>query len=143
MVSVTRVYAIKLKRRTASIVFACLIIDAGASRAGYVCIQSEREEHDKHTDNDSTITSPIGIRNWQEHPFPDSYLGIKDWRLGQFLGFWTVIMQASFSFSGSEAPGIVRSSSGTIHLLSELMSRRLCRLLERSSTRHGCERLSL
>ncbi|RPD71597.1 hypothetical protein L226DRAFT_537868 [Lentinus tigrinus ALCF2SS1-7] len=47
---------------------------------------------------------PIGFKYWK-HPFPDSYLGIGGAK-GQFLGFWAVIMQASFSFFGSEVPGI-------------------------------------
>lgn len=48
----------------------------------------------------------IGFRTWKEQPFAHSYLGI-DGPKGQFLGFWAVLMQASFSFFGSEVPGIV------------------------------------
>ncbi|KAI0687059.1 amino acid permease-domain-containing protein [Earliella scabrosa] len=48
---------------------------------------------------------PLGFKYWIQHPFPDSYLGISGSK-GQFLGFWAVIMQASFSFFGSEAAGI-------------------------------------
>ncbi|KAM5541191.1 hypothetical protein V8D89_005120 [Ganoderma adspersum] len=47
----------------------------------------------------------IGFRNWKAQPFADTYLGIGGAK-GQFLGFWAVIMQASFSFFGSEVPGI-------------------------------------
>ncbi|KAI1789950.1 amino acid permease-domain-containing protein [Ganoderma leucocontextum] len=47
----------------------------------------------------------IGFRNWKNQPFADTYLGIGGPK-GQFLGFWAVIMQASFSFFGSEVPGI-------------------------------------
>ena len=50
-------------------------------------------------------SSPIGFKHWK-HPFPETYLGISGAK-GQFLGFWAVIMQASFSFFGSEVPGIV------------------------------------
>ena len=55
----------------------------------------------------------IGFKNWSQ-PFSDSYLGIQG-RKGQFLGFWTVVMQAFFSFSGSEIAGIV--SSGFMFVL--------------------------
>ncbi|CDO72292.1 hypothetical protein BN946_scf184970.g144 [Trametes cinnabarina] len=48
---------------------------------------------------------PIGFKYWKEQPFSPQYLGI-DGAKGQFLGFWAVIMQASFSFFGSEVPGI-------------------------------------
>ncbi|TBU42272.1 amino acid transporter [Dichomitus squalens] len=47
----------------------------------------------------------LGFRYWKERPFPDNYLGTTG-TSGHFLGFWAVIMQASFSFSGSEVPGI-------------------------------------
>ncbi|THG96082.1 hypothetical protein EW026_g5681 [Hermanssonia centrifuga] len=47
----------------------------------------------------------IGFKNWKEQPFASNYLGI-DGSLGRFLGFWAVLMQASFSFFGSEVPGI-------------------------------------
>lgn len=47
----------------------------------------------------------VGFKNWKT-PFAESYLGI-DGSLGKFLGFWAVLMQASFSFFGSEVPGIV------------------------------------
>ncbi|EJF55433.1 hypothetical protein DICSQDRAFT_130608 [Dichomitus squalens LYAD-421 SS1] len=47
----------------------------------------------------------LGFRYWKERPFPDKYLGTTG-TSGHFLGFWAVIMQASFSFSGSEFPGI-------------------------------------
>ncbi|GJE92572.1 amino acid permease-domain-containing protein [Phanerochaete sordida] len=40
-----------------------------------------------------------------KHPFADSYLGITG-AAGRFLGFWAVLLQASFSFFGSEVPGI-------------------------------------
>lgn len=41
-------------------------------------------------------------------PF-NSYLDIKGVK-GNFLGFWAVLMQASFSFFGSECAGIVSPS---------------------------------
>ncbi|GJE92577.1 amino acid permease-domain-containing protein [Phanerochaete sordida] len=41
---------------------------------------------------------------WKE-PFAESYLGITG-SFGRFLGFWAVLMQAAFSFFGSEVPGI-------------------------------------
>lgn len=49
----------------------------------------------------------IGFRFWKEQPFAYSYLDITGAK-GRFLGFWAVLMQASFSFFGSEVPGIVR-----------------------------------
>ncbi|KAM5541193.1 hypothetical protein V8D89_005122 [Ganoderma adspersum] len=47
----------------------------------------------------------IGFRNWKNQPFAESYLGIEGAK-GRFLGFYAVIMQAAFSFFGSEVPGI-------------------------------------
>ncbi|KAI0350171.1 hypothetical protein OH77DRAFT_1431318 [Trametes cingulata] len=47
----------------------------------------------------------LGFKYWKEQPFAPSYLGI-DGPKGRFLGFWAVIMQAAFSFFGSEVPGI-------------------------------------
>ncbi|KAI0738821.1 amino acid permease-domain-containing protein [Daedaleopsis nitida] len=64
------------------IILFSLLIDLGASHQG-----------------------PIGLKNWIAKPFPDDYLGIGGSK-GHFLGFWAVIMQASFSFFGSEVPGI-------------------------------------
>ncbi|OBZ71741.1 Lysine-specific permease [Grifola frondosa] len=46
----------------------------------------------------------IGFKNWSQ-PFAASYLGITGMK-GRFLGFWAVLMQAAFSFFGSEVPGI-------------------------------------
>ncbi|KAL1946117.1 hypothetical protein VTO73DRAFT_15244 [Trametes versicolor] len=51
---------------------------------------------------------PIGFRYWVEQPFPPAYLGIKGAK-GHLLSFWAVIMQASFSFFGSDVPGIAAS----------------------------------
>ncbi|KAM5541210.1 hypothetical protein V8D89_005139 [Ganoderma adspersum] len=64
------------------IVLLGLLIDLGASHQG-----------------------PIGFRNWRDQPFAKNYLGITGAK-GRFLGFYAVIMQAAFSFSGSEVPGI-------------------------------------
>ncbi|KAK7682321.1 hypothetical protein QCA50_014525 [Cerrena zonata] len=69
------------------IIIVCLILDLGAGAEGFV-----------------------GFKNWKT-PFADSYLGI-DGSLGRFLGFWAVLMQASFSFFGSEVPGI---AAGEVH----------------------------
>jgi amino acid permease len=52
----------------------------------------------------SDIARYRGFQSW-EKPFADTYMGISGSK-GQFLGFWAVAMQASFSFSGSEVPGI-------------------------------------
>ncbi|KAH9849492.1 amino acid permease-domain-containing protein [Lenzites betulinus] len=65
-----------------SIILIGLLIDLGASKQG-----------------------TLGFRYWREQPFAPSYLGIVG-NKGRFLGFWAVIMQASFSFFGSEVPGI-------------------------------------
>ena len=65
----------------------------------------------------STADRPIGFRNWITKPFPDSYLGIGG-HAGHFLGFWAVIMQASFSFFGSEVPGIVCHALSVLPCLS-------------------------
>ncbi|KAM5541211.1 hypothetical protein V8D89_005140 [Ganoderma adspersum] len=64
------------------IVLLGLLIDLGASRQG-----------------------TIGFRNWKNQPFAENYLGIEGAK-GRFLGFYAVIMQAAFSFFGSEVPGI-------------------------------------
>ncbi|RPD71596.1 hypothetical protein L226DRAFT_171196 [Lentinus tigrinus ALCF2SS1-7] len=64
------------------IILLSLLIDLGASEQG-----------------------PIGFRNWINMPFAEEYLGISGVK-GRFLGFWAVIMQASFSFFGSDVPGI-------------------------------------
>ena len=48
---------------------------------------------------------PIGFHTWRQ-PFNPDYLGIGG-HAGSFLGFLAVLMQASFSFFGSEVPGIV------------------------------------
>ncbi|OCH92807.1 hypothetical protein OBBRIDRAFT_790817 [Obba rivulosa] len=45
----------------------------------------------------------LGFKNWTP-PFAN-YLGIEGAK-GYFLGFWAVMMQAGFSFFGSEVPGI-------------------------------------
>ncbi|KAI9068733.1 hypothetical protein FKP32DRAFT_1587420 [Trametes sanguinea] len=53
----------------------------------------------------ASTQGPIGFRYWKEQPFSPNFLGI--WgETGHFLGFWAVLMQASFSFFGSEVPGI-------------------------------------
>ena len=75
----------------------------------------------------------IGFRNWRDRPFSEKYLNIGGAK-GQFLGFWAVIMQASFSFFGSEVPGIVRCihvSRRCLYLTS------MDRLQGKSSTPHG------
>ncbi|KAI0073009.1 hypothetical protein K474DRAFT_1604052 [Panus rudis PR-1116 ss-1] len=64
-----------------SIIIVSLVLDLGAGSEGF-----------------------IGFKYWSK-PFASSYLGI-DGSLGEFLGFWAVLMQASFSFFGSEVPGI-------------------------------------
>ncbi|KAI0671245.1 amino acid permease-domain-containing protein [Trametes maxima] len=64
------------------IIFVGILIDLGASHQGR-----------------------IGFRYWREQPFAPNYLGIEGTK-GNFLGFWAVLMQASFSFFGSEIPGI-------------------------------------
>ncbi|KAJ3536378.1 hypothetical protein NM688_g6846 [Phlebia brevispora] len=58
-----------------------LVVDLGAGSEGY-----------------------IGFKNWAQ-PFARSYMGVKGGE-GSFLGFWSVMMQAFFSFSGSELAGI-------------------------------------
>jgi amino acid permease len=45
-----------------------------------------------------------GLNAW-EKPFASNYQGIEG-HAGRLLGFWAVMMQAAFSFSGSEVPGI-------------------------------------
>lgn len=49
---------------------------------------------------------PIGFHTWKQSPFNNNYLNIGGHK-GAFLGFVSVLMQASFSFFGSEVPGIV------------------------------------
>lgn len=57
-----------------------------------------------------TCARRIGFRYWKNPgPFAVNYLGIPG-VTGRFLGFWAVLMQAAYSFTGSEVPGIVSSS---------------------------------
>ncbi|KAI0088652.1 amino acid permease-domain-containing protein [Irpex rosettiformis] len=58
----------------------CIVVDLGGGNKGF-----------------------IGIRHW-ETPFRE-YENIPG-PLGHFLGFWAVLLQACFSFFGSEVPGI-------------------------------------
>ncbi|KAI0930952.1 hypothetical protein AcW1_007164 [Taiwanofungus camphoratus] len=73
-----------------SIILVSLIIDMGAGA------------HDQG-DGDQ-LPQPVFLHNWSK-PFASSYLGICGAK-GRFLGFLAVLMQASFSFFGSEVPGI-------------------------------------
>jgi amino acid transporter len=50
------------------------------------------------------------LKAW-ETPFALSYQNICG-ALGRFLGFWAVLMQAGFSFFGSEVPGIAAGEFG-------------------------------
>ncbi|KAH8101313.1 amino acid permease-domain-containing protein [Cristinia sonorae] len=59
----------------------CVILDLGAGNEGF-----------------------IGFSNWKAQPF-GNYFDIPG-GVGRFLGFLAVLMQASFSFFGSEVPGI-------------------------------------
>lgn len=56
--------------------------------------------------NSGVIHRAVGFSKWKK-PFASDYLGV-DGNLGRFLGFWSVLLQACFSFFGSEVPGIVR-----------------------------------
>jgi hypothetical protein len=51
-----------------------------------------------------------GFKTW-DNPFAPDYQNI-DGALGGFLGFWAVLMQAGFSFFGSEVPGIAAGEFG-------------------------------
>ena len=62
------------------------------------------------------IHRTIGFRNWKDQPFAKSYLGIEGAK-GRFLGFYAVIMQAAFSFFGSEVPDIVCPSLCPHHMM--------------------------
>ncbi|KZT12242.1 amino acid transporter [Laetiporus sulphureus 93-53] len=63
------------------IIFFSLLSDVGVGRDGF-----------------------LGLQHWHQ-PFPDSFLGVHGAK-GRFLGFTAVLMQAAFSFFGSEVPGI-------------------------------------
>ena len=60
--------------------------------------------------------SPIGFHTWRKSPFALNYMDISGFE-GQFLGFLTVLIQATFSFFGSEVPGIVRPRERDIYKL--------------------------
>ncbi|KAI0698129.1 amino acid permease-domain-containing protein [Cytidiella melzeri] len=62
------------------IIVVCLVVDLGGGNQGF-----------------------IGVNNWSQ-PFSNN-LGVSG-PLGQFLGFWSCLLQACFSFFGSEVPGI-------------------------------------
>ncbi|CAL1713792.1 unnamed protein product [Somion occarium] len=64
----------------------------------------------------------LGFSNWQE-PFAQ-YLSL-DGAKGRFLGFISVLMQAAFSFSGSEVPGI---AAGEVIDATRNVPRALCRV---------------
>jgi amino acid transporter len=49
-----------------------------------------------------------GLDSWTQ-PFTKDYMGIHGPK-GRFLGFWSCLMQAGFSFFGSEVPGIAAGS---------------------------------
>lgn len=81
------------------------------------------------------LTAPsrfIGFKHWST-PFAQDYLGVTG-PLGQFLGFWAVLMQAAFSFFGSEVPGIVSLLCGTDHLSESVLNHTRCRRRVRSLT---------
>ncbi|KAJ3482903.1 hypothetical protein NLI96_g6668 [Meripilus lineatus] len=72
------------------IIVACLILDVVGKRV----------------DNpNNEWPSPIGFHTWRKSPFALNYMDISGFE-GQFLGFLTVLIQATFSFFGSEVPGI-------------------------------------
>ena len=73
----------------------------------------------------------VGFSNWVRMPFNPVYLGISGIK-GGFLGFWAVIMQAAFSFFGSDVPSIV----GFFIILYKSVSDRR-RHLEKLSTQPG------
>lgn len=107
-----------------SLVLLGLLIDLGASRQGCVILSPFRCRSSQLF----VIPRTIGFRNWKNQPFAENYLGIEGAK-GRFLGFYAVIMQAAFSFFGSEVPGIVGRSNS---LLPSLISSDVHRQLERS-----------
>ncbi|KAL6300662.1 amino acid permease/ SLC12A domain-containing protein, partial [Sparassis latifolia] len=62
----------------------------------------------------SMSLSIIGFKNWKTR-FASSYLAVTG-PAGYFLGFWSVLMQAIFSFAGSEMPGIPAGEVISTHL---------------------------
>ncbi|WWC88917.1 uncharacterized protein L201_003832 [Kwoniella dendrophila CBS 6074] len=53
------------------------------------------------------VKDHIGFRIWKEYPFNDEYGGISNVNTARFLGFWAVLTQAAFSFSGLESLAVV------------------------------------
>ncbi|GMK58998.1 hypothetical protein CspeluHIS016_0700130 [Cutaneotrichosporon spelunceum] len=49
----------------------------------------------------------IGGKYWREAPFNPTYLGIENSSLASFVGFWSVLTRAAFSFAGIEAIAMV------------------------------------
>ena len=78
----------------------------------------------------------MGFKNWSQ-PFSAAWNADNGPR-GQFFGFWTVLMQAFFSYCGSEIAGVVCDpfSSSTQVLIG------ISRLPEKLSTLPGCVRQS-
>jgi amino acid permease len=56
-------------------------------------------------------SSRIGFTFWG-NPGPFVQYGGVPGNLGQFLGFWQVLMQAAFAFFGSEVPGLASGEVG-------------------------------
>lgn len=49
----------------------------------------------------------IGGKYWREAPFNNTYLGVTPPSLASFLGFYSVLTKAAFSFAGIEAVGLL------------------------------------
>ncbi|KAF8315133.1 hypothetical protein DL93DRAFT_922105 [Clavulina sp. PMI_390] len=72
-------------------------------------------------------TGRIGFRNWR-HPGPFAQFKDVQGNFGRFLGFWTVLIQASYSFFGAEVPDVaggevIRASKNIPHAVRRIWLR--------------------
>lgn len=60
--------------------------------------------------SDGHVSCPrrIGFQFWR-HPGPFGQFGDLEGPTGRFLGFWTVLIQASYSYFGAEVPSVAGS----------------------------------
>ncbi|WVR06753.1 hypothetical protein IAU60_003788 [Kwoniella sp. DSM 27419] len=49
----------------------------------------------------------IGGRYWRNEPFNDNFMGLKPVSLSRFLGFWSVLTKAAFSYGGIEGVAVL------------------------------------
>lgn len=71
----------------------------------------------------SHLSKPIAFGYWK-NPGPFAQLKDVQGPFGRFLGFWTVMIQASYSFFGAEVPGVAGSEVISASKVSLRLTRR-------------------